>query len=168
MIVVSVGTNEARFDRLLIALQSVDLDEELVVQYGSCSVRPSSATLHEFVTYQELVELMRSARAVVAHAGVGIVLTALANGKRPIVMPRLKRFGEAVDDHQLHFGRRLEARGLVTVVEDTPSLQAALADDSSCRVLEITPDPSLIDELRSQIIGAVGSRTDTGGATLAA
>jgi beta-1,4-N-acetylglucosaminyltransferase len=168
MILVTVGTNEARFDRLLHAVQGVDLDEELVVQYGSCSVRPSPATLYEELPYQELVELVRAARAVVAHAGVGIVLTALANGKRPIVLPRLKRLGEAVDDHQLHFGRRLAERGLVALVEDAEGLRAALADDGTGRVVEIAPDVSLIDELRSQIMGAVGSHDRTGGVTVAA
>jgi beta-1,4-N-acetylglucosaminyltransferase len=167
MILVTVGTNEARFDRLLRAAQCVGLDEDIVVQYGSCSVRPSPATLYEEVSYQELVELVRAARAVVAHAGAGIVLTSLANGKRPIVMPRLKRFGEAVDDHQLHFGRRLAARGLVTLVEDTDGLRAALADDGTCRVVEIAPDPSLIDELRSQIVGALGDRGRPAGVTVA-
>lgn len=168
MILVTVGTNETRFDRLLDAVQGLELDEELVVQYGSCSVRPSPARLHEEVAYQELVELARGARAVVSHAGVGIVLTCLANGKRPIVMPRLKRFREAVDDHQLHFGRRLAAQGLVTLVENADSLRAALADDGSGRVVEIAPDPSLIDELRSQIIAAVGSHNRTDGLTAAA
>ncbi len=168
MILVTVGTNETPFDRLLLAVQEVGPDEELVVQYGSCSVRPSPATLHEEVLYDGLVELMREARAVVAHAGVGIVLTALANGKRPIVMPRLKRLGEAVDDHQLHFGRRLAERGLVTLVEDVDGLRAALADDGDGRVVEIAPDPALIEELRSQILEAVGSEARAGRVTVAA
>jgi UDP-N-acetylglucosamine transferase subunit ALG13 len=168
VIFVTVGTNEARFDRLLRTVQEVGLDEELVVQYGSCSVRPSPATLLEEIPYQELVELVRASRAVVTHAGVGIVLTALANGKRPIVLPRLKRLGEAVDDHQLHFGRRLAERGLVSLVEDADGLRKALADDGSGRVVAIAPDPSLIAELRSEITGAVGSPGRTGGVTVAA
>ncbi|NUT54618.1 MAG: hypothetical protein HOQ03_01365, partial [Thermoleophilia bacterium] len=63
----------------------------------------------------------------VTHAGVGSVLVALANGKRPVVVPRLKAFGEAVDDHQLQLGRRFAAAGLVTLVEDLGALEAALA-----------------------------------------
>jgi UDP-N-acetylglucosamine transferase subunit ALG13 len=168
MILVTVGTNEARFDRLLRTVQDLDLEEELVVQYGSCSVRPSPATLHQELAYQDLVDLVRGARAVVAHAGVGIVLTALANGKRPIVLPRLKRFGEAVDDHQLHFGRKLAVRGLLTLVEDGDGLRAALANDARCRAVEITPDPSLVDDLRTQISDAIGSQRRSDGLTVAA
>ena len=60
--------------------------------------------------FDELVEHVRRARVVVSHAGVGSVLTALANGKRPVVVPRLHRFGEAVDDHQLPFAPQARRR----------------------------------------------------------
>ena len=49
-------------------------------------------------------------------------MVALSQGKRPIVVPRLSRFGEAVDDHQLPFARRLAERGLVTLLEDESEL----------------------------------------------
>jgi UDP-N-acetylglucosamine transferase subunit ALG13 len=50
----------------------------------------------------------------------------LANGKRPVVVPRLARFGEAVDDHQLPFARRPAEAGAVTLVEDVAALPEAL------------------------------------------
>jgi len=168
MILVTVGTNEARFDRLLHTVQDLELTEELIVQYGSCNLRPSPATLHQELPYQDLVDLISAARVVVAHAGAGIVLTALANGKRPIVLPRLKQYGEAVDDHQLHFGRKLAARGLLTVIEDGDGLRAALANDARCGSVAINPDPLLIDDLRTQINDAVVSHGRSGGLTVAA
>ena len=77
--------------------------------------------------YDELAETMRAARVVVCHAGVGSILTALTNGKRPVTVPRLARLGEAVDDHQLPFARRLAEAGLVTLVEDPAELASAVA-----------------------------------------
>jgi UDP-N-acetylglucosamine transferase subunit ALG13 len=127
MIFVSVGTHEAPFDRLLRAVDKLELEEELVVQYGPSSVRSARAVDSEYLPFDEVVRYIREARAVVMHAGVGSMMIALANGKRPIVMPRLQRFGEHVDDHQLELGRRLEAIGLVTVVEDAGELAEALA-----------------------------------------
>ena len=53
---------------------------------------------------------IRDARVVVTHAGVGSAMVSLANGKRPVVVPRRKSFAEAVDDHQLQLGRRLARR----------------------------------------------------------
>ena len=128
MILVTVGTNEARFDRLLEALDGLGEREELLVQHGPSPVRPSGAHCVEFLPFDELTAEMRRARVVVTHAGVGSIMVALANRKRPVVVPRLKAYGEAVDDHQLQLGRRFSGVGLVTLVEDPRDLAAALVD----------------------------------------
>lgn len=127
MIFVTVGTNEAPFDRLLRAVAGLPPAEELLVQHGSSSIRPLHATCVDFLPFDAVVESVRRARAVVTHAGVGSVLVALGTGKRPIVVPRLRRFGEAVDDHQLDFARRFEQAGLVTLVEEPDGLEDALS-----------------------------------------
>jgi UDP-N-acetylglucosamine transferase subunit ALG13 len=126
MIFVSVGTHEAPFDRMLRAVYDLELDEELVVQYGPSSVRSDRALEFEYLSFEEVVGYIQAARAVVTHAGVGSVMIALANRKRPIVMARLAEFGEHVDDHQLELARRLEASGLVTLAEDGHALREAL------------------------------------------
>ena len=48
-------------------------------------------------------------------------------------MPRLRRFVEAVDDHQVHFAQRLEAAVLVTVVDDIGRLADAVASAAAMR-----------------------------------
>ena len=127
MILVTVGTLHFPFERLLRAVDELPGDEELVVQSRAPGTRPARARYVEDLPYEELVAEIRRARVVVCHAGVGSILTSRANGKRPIVVPRLQRFGEAVDDHQLAFGRRLAAAGLVTLVEDPSQLADAVA-----------------------------------------
>jgi UDP-N-acetylglucosamine transferase subunit ALG13 len=127
MIFVTIGTTE-RFDRLLAALDTLAADEEVVVQCGDSTTRPARSTCVEFLPYDELVDHIRRARVVVAHAGVGTIMTALANGKRPILVPRRARFGEAVDDHQVELSAHLEQLGLVTVVHDLADLKAAVGD----------------------------------------
>jgi UDP-N-acetylglucosamine transferase subunit ALG13 len=127
VIFVTLGTQAYPFDRLLRGLEGLG-GEELVVQGGASSFRPSGAAWFEYLEYPELVEHVRRARAVVSHAGVGSVMTAVAEGKRPLVVPRLHRYGEAVDDHQVPFARRLAEAGLLTLVEDPTELSEALAD----------------------------------------
>ena len=130
MIFVSVGTNEARFDRLLRAVADLELDEELVVQHGhSARIEQPGAELVDFLSFEQMVATIRRARVVVTHAGVGSVMVSLANGKCPVVVPRLKSFGEAVDDHQLQLGRRFAAAGLVTLVEAPDGLAAAVSGE---------------------------------------
>lgn len=130
MIVVSVGTNEARFDRLLEWFSDIELEDDLVVQHGPSTVRPPGSRCVPYLPYEDLVELVRESRAFVTHAGVGSIMMALFSGRRPVVVPRLKRFGEAVDDHQVSLARRLQAEGLVTHVESVEALERALAHGS--------------------------------------
>jgi len=126
MIFVTVGTNEAPFDRLLEGVDALQLDERLVVQHGPSSVRPRNAECHDFLAFDEIVDHMREARVVISHAGVGTVLVALANGKHPVVVPRLRQFGEAVDDHQLAFARRLHREGVLTCAERREAFEQAV------------------------------------------
>lgn len=92
MIFATVGTNETPFDRLVTAVDALDRDDVLV-QYGSATKLPQRARGVEFLPFDELVEHVRSADAVVTHAGAGSALVALVNGKRPILVPRLHRYG---------------------------------------------------------------------------
>ena len=152
MIVVTVGTNEARFDRLLHVFEESPTDEELLVQHGPSAIRPPGANCVDYLPYDELAEAICRARVVVTHAGVGSIMTALANGKRPVVVPRLRRFGEAVDDHQLQLGHRLHDAGLVTLVERPEDVRAALdAAEDDAPVVELGPDRRLVEELRDYV-----------------
>lgn len=127
MILVTTGTNGAPFDRLLRGVDGLGVAEALVVQHGPSGVRPRKATCAAYLPFDALVSYVRRARAVVTHAGAGSVLVALANGRRPFVVPRLAGYGEAVDDHQLGFARRLADAGLVVLVTEPERLPALLS-----------------------------------------
>jgi UDP-N-acetylglucosamine transferase subunit ALG13 len=127
MILVTVGTNEQPFDRLVCAAAALGGDEPLVVQHGSSRAPRGRGEWVDFLPFGALEVHARAARVVVCHAGVGSIVLARRSGRRPIVMPRRHRLGEAVDDHQVALAQRLAAAGLVTVVEDSDELGAALA-----------------------------------------
>jgi len=161
MIFVSVGTNEARFDRLLHAVAELQLEEKLLVQHGhSVRVERPHTELVDFLPFEGMVEAIRAARVVVTHAGVGSVMVALANGKCPVVVPRRKAFGEAVDDHQLQLGRRFAESALVTLVEDPAALGDALARDQ--RSAPIVPATSSLAADLSAFLNTVIPRTRAG------
>jgi beta-1,4-N-acetylglucosaminyltransferase len=156
MIFVTVGSSTVPFDRLLRASVGTR-EEELVVQHGASAVRPVGAECVEYLDYDEFVRLLRRARIVVTHAGVGSVMTALEHGRRPLVVPRLASLGEAVDDHQLTFARRADELGLVTLVEDVGELAATIAGhDGEAASVAFGQSP-IEAELRSYIEECVGS-----------
>ncbi len=118
MILVTCGTNEQPFDRLVRAAHTLAGPEPLLVQHGSSQVPHGPGEWIDFLPFEELAARMSEARVVVSHAGVGSIMLARRCGKRPVVLPRRVGLGEAVDDHQLPLAHRLHASGIVTLVED--------------------------------------------------
>ncbi|HZT91501.1 MAG TPA: glycosyltransferase [Gaiellaceae bacterium] len=159
MILVTVGTNGAPFDRLLRLVDALDTAEPLVVQRGSSRLAPRRASCIDFAPFPELAELVASARAVVSHAGVGSVLLALHAGHRPILVPRLRRFREAVDDHQLELALRLHDEGLAHVAQTEAELRDAveIARRPNGRESPFAASPALAEELRLRLVEACGT-----------
>jgi UDP-N-acetylglucosamine transferase subunit ALG13 len=155
MIFVTIGTAEP-FDRLLRAVGEVDTDEEIVVQAGPSTARPEGPTYVDYLPYAELVEKVRNSRVVVSHAGVGTILTVLAQGKRPVVVARQKRYGEAIDDHQDELARRLADEGLVVLLENPEELPEHLRGDVEAST-PVRPSEQLVRELRDFLEAHVNS-----------
>jgi beta-1,4-N-acetylglucosaminyltransferase len=149
MIFVTVGTCEP-FDRLMRGIDALPASEAVFVQTGLSSVMPQRATTVEFLPYEALVDLVREARLVVTHAGVGTILTALLNGVKPIVVPRLKKYGDAVDDHQLELAERLADLKLVTLVRETSELPEAVSEGIGATD-KVQVGSGLVSELRDFI-----------------
>ncbi len=128
MIFVTVGTHEQPFDRLI---QEVDrlrgegiIAEEVVIQTGYSTYEPKYCKWKKLFPYEEMNEYMAAAEIVITHGGPASFITPLQMGKIPIVVPRQKRYGEHVNDHQLEFCRAVEDRmGNIVVVEDIARLK---------------------------------------------
>ena len=70
------------------------------------------------------------ARIVITHGGPASFMAALERNKTPIVMPRLKKYNEHVNDHQDYFCREVEKRfGNIIVVENREGLANVLKND---------------------------------------
>jgi UDP-N-acetylglucosamine transferase subunit ALG13 len=165
MIFVTVGTGEQPFDRLLRSLESLWLDEPLVIQRGSSTVSPERAACFDYLPFPDMLARMQDARVVITHAGVGSVIAALTAGKRPVAVPRRRCFGEAVDDHQVEFARRLADAGLVRLVDDPQDLYRALGadtwqEDVTRMGQEVTETP-LVTELRDYVASCCATNGST-------
>ena len=121
---VTVGT-QFPFDRLV---RTVDewvgrrQGVEAFAQVGPRSYRPRHMAYEEFIDAGECRRQVQRATAVIAHAGMGSILTALELGKPIIVMPRRADFREHRNDHQLATARSLLSQGKVTVAIDEAHL----------------------------------------------
>ncbi len=139
-VLVSVGTDHHRFDRLVDWIDSwtaANPGVDVVVQRGTARA-PSTAWSIDLMPYDRMIDLMRAADAVVVQGGPAGILDARGQGRLPIVVPRRGDLGEHVDGHQVTFSRWMAERGQVALAETEPQLHAlldaALADPSTARI----------------------------------
>lgn len=128
MIFLTLGTYPLPFDRLVQAVDEVVsqnlIDEEVFAQIGFSNYIPKHMKYEKLLEKQRFDEILSSATALIGHAGMGSISMALNHQKALLVMPRLAKFGEHVNDHQLHTAHKFEELGHVLAAYD----QSELAD----------------------------------------
>ncbi len=114
MIFLTVGT-QFPFDRLVRAIdEAFDnglINEEAFAQIGETSYKPRNFESVESIPKKMFDKYLKDASSAISHAGMGIITTALDDGKPLLVMPRLKKYGEVVNDHQVAIARKFEELG---------------------------------------------------------
>lgn len=128
MIFVTVGTQLA-FDRLVDAVDAwagANPTEEVIGQIGPSTLARHNMQCSPFVSPKEADANFRRASLIVAHAGMGSILTALRFQKPILIMPRKAELGEHRNDHQWATAKWLGSRPGVTVAWDADELTAAL------------------------------------------
>lgn len=158
MIFATVGT-QLPFDRLI---QTIDewansrREHDVFAQIGHSSYVPEHVRWAESLRASQFRKHLESATAIVSHAGIGTILSALELGKPIIVFPRRAALREHRNDHQLATAERFEAMGLVSVAWDESELLAKLDDASalgSASRLRTSASPELLENLRQFIAG---------------
>ena len=143
-------------DRLVVWLDdhltTGEIDEPVYIQAAAFGVQPRLAIALGVMPYPEFVRMVHDARRVITHGGPGSILSVLASGKVPIVVPRDPIHGEHVDGHQIEFCRWLAERRSIRVVENVAGLSQVLGDEGpSDQDLAVGPAPEVLERLRSII-----------------
>jgi UDP-N-acetylglucosamine transferase subunit ALG13 len=115
MIFVILGTQKFQLNRLLRQLdqyvaQGV-IREEIVAQIGYSDYIPKRYRHVDFLDKAEFDRTIERADIVIAHSGVGSIISALKAGKPVVVYPRLSKYREHIDDHQLDIANAFSQKG---------------------------------------------------------
>ena len=165
MIYVTVGTMFMDFPRLIHAMDDVakESEEEVIIQTGMDSEKPNFATHFDFKSREEVQAIQARARMIVCHAGIGSVKDALAAQRPFVVVPRLKRWNEHMNDHQLELARAVESRGWGRMVLDIAELRdRILKQDRRALARAITLVESARADHRAQAADLLASRRGAG------
>lgn len=127
MIFVVTGT-QLPFDRLIRMLDEIapQLDEDIVAQVNGSGYLPRHINTIDLLPPDEFDRLFSSARLIVAHAGIGTIITAMQQQKPVIIFPRIATLGEHRNEHQLATAEKMKEAGWVYVANTKEELSALL------------------------------------------
>lgn len=124
---VILGTQRFPFNRLMKALdelieKGIYKPEEVYIQSAYYDYIPQKAKYCKLLPPDEFIFLIKTASVVITHAGVNSILTCMQQNKHFLVVPRLKQYGEHVDNHQKEIAQVMEEQFNVLVLKDTSNL----------------------------------------------
>lgn len=131
MIFVILGTQKFQMNRLIKLIDSLvgsgKLDMPVVAQIGQSDYEPVNFKFHRFLDKAEFDGLIAQAELIITHGGVGSIITAIKCRKPVIVVPRLAKYGEHVDDHQCEIANALAKKGFVLCSNDGDDIEELIA-----------------------------------------
>lgn len=156
MVFVITGT-QLPFDRLIRMLDELapQLDEEIVAQVNGSGYLPHHINTVDLLPPDEFDKLFNRARLIVAHAGMGTILSALTMNKPIIVFPRIAAMGEHRNEHQLATVARMKEAGWCYVATGKEELKSLLLapDLHPLRTIGNSASESLIESITAFIEG---------------
>lgn len=130
MIFVTVGSQKFQFNRLLIEIDRLvekgKITEEVFAQTGYSDYEPRNYEYKNFLDRDEFSDIMSKCDKVITHGGTGAIIGAAKNEKKIIAVPRLVKFGEHVDDHQLQITEQFKKMKFAEAVKEIDEIESAL------------------------------------------
>lgn len=132
MIFVTTGSQKFQFNRLLVKLDELVSNgvicEEVYAQIGASDYEPRHYAYTAFMDREAFAEKMRECDIVITHGGTGVIISAVKQGKRVIAVPRLARYGEHVDDHQVQLLKQFDGMNLICACYELGKLEQYIRD----------------------------------------
>lgn len=130
MIFVTLGTQDKSFTRLLEAIDKAiikkQITEEVVVQAGYTKYESNNMKVLNTIPKDEFLKLMDQCSLVITHGGVGSIFDGLKKNKKIIACPRLSKYNEHTNDHQLEVVEELAKEGYIIPLYDVKDLSKIL------------------------------------------
>lgn len=130
MIFITLGSQKFQFNRLLQAVDELIkkgvIDDEVFAQVGYSDYEPKHFEYKQFLDREEFAAQEGKCNILITHGGTGAIIGAVKKGKKVIAVPRLAKYGEHVDDHQLQLIAQFKGQNLICGLEDASELEEGL------------------------------------------
>lgn len=126
MIFVTLGSQKFQFDRLLKKVDELieagTIRDTVIAQTGASEYTPKHYEYVKFMDRERFADTIDKCSVVITHGGTGVIIGAVKKGKKVIAVPRLARYGEHVDDHQLQLLHQFDDLKIICACYDVDKL----------------------------------------------
>lgn len=156
MIFVTLGSQKFQFNRLLIELDKLveekKISNDIFAQIGYSDYKPKNYEFKEFLDREQFAEFMDKCDTVITHGGTGAIVGAVKREKKVIAVPRLAKFGEHVDDHQLQIIDQFTNMNFIVGVKETNEIYEALEQLKTMKFKKyVSNTENIINEIEKYI-----------------
>lgn len=127
MIFITLGSQKFQFNRLLKAVDELInegvITEPVFAQIGNSDYIPVNYEYKKFLDREEFAKKQEECDTVITHGGTGAIIGAVRKGKKVIAVPRLAKYGEHVDDHQLQLLKQFDDMHIIETCYDVKKLK---------------------------------------------
>jgi UDP-N-acetylglucosamine transferase subunit ALG13 len=124
-IFVTVGSTYP-FDRLIREVDGFGSNFEVFAQIGESSIKPKNIKYKKILNNNQINKKIKWANIVISHAGMGSIIDLISLEKKFILLPRLKKFDEAIDDHQVEICEAFEKKYSIKWTKNEKELKKLL------------------------------------------
>ena len=130
MILVTLGTQDKSFIRLVKEIDRLVskkiIKEKVIVQLGCTKYKSKDLETFDLIEFDKLEKLTKEANLIITHGGVGSILTGLKYDKKVIALPRLAKYKEHTNDHQIQIVNEFYNTGYILKCDDPKDLEEVL------------------------------------------
>lgn len=131
MIFVTLGSQKFQFNRLLKELDKLieenKVTDKVFAQIGYSDYKPKNFNYKEFLDRKEFSDIMDKCDMVITHGGTGAIIGAIKKNIKVIAIPRMKKFNEHVDNHQLEITNQFKNMGYIETVKNISDLEKSIS-----------------------------------------
>ena len=131
MIFVTLGTQDKEFKRLLNIIDKAckkGIIKDVIVQGGFSKYKTKKFKMFDYVSREDFDKYMKECDYLITHAGVGSIFTALKYNKKVLAIPRLSKYKEHNNDHQLDIVKEFVNKGYILSFNNFKELEKCLKE----------------------------------------
>lgn len=131
LIFVTVGSQKFQFNRLLEEIDHLIKkkhlkSDEVYAQTGYSTYEPKFYAFKKFLNKDEFLDIMERSSIIITHGGTGSIINGVKKEKKVIGVPRMKEFGEHVDNHQIEIIEQFSNSNMICSISDIRELGNAI------------------------------------------